>query len=221
MMILTEAREIQKSLAARVEITGLARDVKYVAGADAAFCGDDVVGSACLFTYPALEKIDEAAVTQKTDFPYIPGFLSFRESPALIGAINGLRHRPDVLIVDGQGIAHPSRVGLASHIGVLLDMVSIGCAKSRLIGTYDEPGMEKGRWSCLFDARECIGAVLRSRTGVRPLFISPGHLIDIDGAVELVSACLRRFRLPEPVRCAHNAAAVYKKRYHRRCLNDS
>lgn len=208
--ILSEAREIQKSLASKVEIVRLQRAIKLVAGADAAFCGDSVIGSACLFTYPMMDKIDEFAVTQKTDFPYIPGFLSFREAPALIEAIRGLRHSPDAIIVDGQGIAHPRRIGLASHIGVLLNTVSIGAAKSKLIGTYEEPGWEKGCRSYLYDAGQLIGAVLRSRAGVKPLFISPGHLIDIDGAVDMIYSCLKQYRLPEPVRFAHNAAAIYK-----------
>ncbi|KWT91879.1 deoxyribonuclease V [Candidatus Magnetominusculus xianensis] len=207
-------RDTQNSLAARVKITALKRPIKLVAGADASCYGNNIIGSACLFTYPSLDKldkIDESIVIQETDFPYIPGFLSFREAPALIGAIKGLRHMPDAIIVDGQGIAHPRRIGLASHIGVLLDTVTLGAAKSRLIGTYEEPGMEKGSRSPLFDSAECIGVVLRSRTGVRPLFVSPGHLIDIDGAVDMVLSCLSRYRLPEPVRCAHNAASAARQ----------
>ncbi|MBF0459029.1 MAG: endonuclease V [Nitrospirae bacterium] len=213
--ILSEALELQKTLAAKVEIVSLQREINLLAGADAAFYGDSVIGSACLFQYPSMNKIDEFIVTQKNDFPYIPGFLSFREAPALIGAIRGLRHRPDAVIVDGQGIAHPRRIGLASHIGVLLNMVSVGAAKSRLIGHYEEPGREKGSRSYLSDAGERIGAVLRSRTGVKPLFISPGHLIDIDGAVDMIINCLRQYRLPEPVRFAHNAAAIYKSQLKR------
>ncbi|MBF0555602.1 MAG: endonuclease V [Nitrospirae bacterium] len=209
--IISKAKEIQNSLAAKVEIVSLRRDIKLVAGVDAAFYGDNVIGSACLFTYPSLNKIDEFVVAQKTNFPYIPGFLSFREAPVLIEAIMGLRHSPDAIIVDGQGIAHPRRIGIASHIGVLLNTVSIGCAKSRLIGTYEEPGMEKGSRSYLFDADVCVGVVLRSRAGVKPLFISPGHLIDIDGAVNLVLSCLSRYRLPEPARSAHNTAARAKQ----------
>ncbi|WP_420264744.1 deoxyribonuclease V [Candidatus Magnetominusculus dajiuhuensis] len=205
--IISEAKEIQNSLAAKVEIVALHRAIKLVAGVDASFYGDSVTGSACLFTYPALNKIGEVSITQKTSFPYIPGFLSFREAPTLIEAIRGLRHRPDAIIVDGQGIAHPRRIGLASHIGILLNTVSIGAAKSRFIGTYEEPGREKGSRSYLFDAGECVGAVLRSRTAVKPLFISPGHLIDIDGAVDVILSCLSRYRLPEPTRCAHNTAA--------------
>lgn len=210
--IISKAKEIQNSLAAKVKIFGLKHEIHYVAGADAAITGNTVIAAVCLFTYPQLEKVDESIVTKTTDFPYIPGFLSFRESPALIEAITGLKHKPDAIIVDGQGIAHPRRIGIASHIGVLLDTVTIGAAKSRLIGRYEEPLMEKYCRSVLFDGKERIGAVLRSRTGVKPLFISPGHLIDIDGAVEVVLNCLSRYRLPQPTHCAHNAAAAFKRK---------
>jgi deoxyribonuclease V len=146
--------------------------------------------------------MEEVVATRPISFSYVPGLLSFREAPVVLDAISSLRARPDLLMCDGQGDAHPRRLGLASHLGVYLDMPSIGCAKSRLIGTYDEPGPDQGSLSPLTDHGEIVGMVLRSKTGTRPLFISVGHMVDLATAVLLVTQCLRGFRLPEPTRLA-------------------
>jgi deoxyribonuclease V len=143
-------------------------------------------------------------------FPYVPGLLSFREIPALAEAFKLVKFRPDMLMVDGQGIAHPRRFGLACHLGVLLGIPSIGCAKTRLIGDYEMPGNSPGDWSPLSDGRDLIGAVLRTRKGVRPLFVSPGSKVDLPSAIEWVIKCGHGYRLPEPTRLAHRAASLMR-----------
>jgi deoxyribonuclease V len=132
----------------------------------------------------------------------VPGYLVFREGPAIIAALRGLRRQPDVLLVDGQGIAHPRSIGIASHLGVLLDLPAIGCAKTRLIGEYRVPALRKGSWSALHHEGAAVGAVLRTRDGTSPLFISPGHRMDRESSIRIVLACVGRYRIPEPLRCA-------------------
>lgn len=180
----------------------LRRDIGTVAGVDAAFTDDSVVAVASLFSYPSLHHLEDTHAVIKSRFPYVPGYLSFREGDAIIRAIRKLRTPPDILLVDGQGIAHPRGIGIASHIGVLLDIPSIGCAKSRLVGEYDEPAIDKGAWTQLSYQGKAVGAVLRTRAGVRPLFISPGHLADIRSSIYVVMKCVTSFRIPEPLRRA-------------------
>ncbi len=197
-----EARALQRSLAGRVRIVPLTKKPRLVAGADAAFLGDLVLAVACLFTYPEMELIDIETVIMKTAFPYIPGLLGFREGPAVVRAVRGLKKRPDLLFIDGQGIAHPARMGIASHAGLLLGIPTIGCAKSRLVGEHGEPGRKRGARAPLFHKGQLVGTVLRTKDGVRPVFISPGHRIDFEGAVEMALSCGRGFRIPEPTRVA-------------------
>jgi len=196
------ARQIQDILKKRVRIAPLIKSPEHIAGVDAAFFDDKVIAAACLFTYPELIFIEEAHAIVTASFPYIPGFLSFREGPALIKAIKRLKIEPDVIIFDGQGIAHPKGLGIASHIGVILDIPTIGCAKSRLIGEHREPGTKKGNWSPLLYEGNIIGAVLRTKDNVRPLFVSPGNRIDLKSSIEIVLACTRTYRIPEPLRRA-------------------
>ncbi|QWR76730.1 endonuclease V [Candidatus Magnetomonas plexicatena] len=192
--------------------------LRYIAGVDAAFIDDTIIAAACLFEVATnektsqrqLQKIDEKAVIRKVEFPYIPGFLSFREAPAMIDALRALATPPDIILVDGQGIAHPRGLGLASHIGVLMGLPTIGCAKSRLIGNYIKPDTIKGSTSELLNGTKRVGTVLRSRNNVKPLFISPGHLVDFDDSVRIVLECTTNYRLPQPTRCAHNLAAFKK-----------
>ena len=205
-----EAREIQLSLREEVRILPLRKRIKYVAGVDAAFFEDNVIATACLYAYQQLIHVDDAYAVTKVLFPYIPGFLSFREGPAIIEAINRLKTKPDVIIFDGQGIAHPKGLGIASHIGVLLNMPTIGCAKSRLVGEYAEPGIRKGEYSCLKYHGKTIGAVLRTRDNVKPVFVSPGNMIDLQGAIDVVLECTGRYKLPEPIRCADSLAGKIK-----------
>lgn len=197
-----KARMIQEILKDKVKITPLKKSPKYIAGVDAAFLHDKVIGVACLYKYPDLILTEEVYAVTEVLFPYIPGFLSFREGPAIIKAIKSLKTKPDVILFDGQGIAHPRGLGIASHIGVLLDLPTIGCAKSRLIGEFREPGTKKGTWSFLRYNRKIAGAVMRTKDNVRPLFVSPGNRIDLRGSLDIVLGCIRKYRIPEPLRRA-------------------
>ncbi|MDI6891183.1 MAG: deoxyribonuclease V [Thermodesulfovibrionales bacterium] len=196
------ARVIQEILKKKVRITPFKKPPEYITGVDAAFLQGKVIGAACLYKYPDIILIEETYVVTEVLFPYIPGLLSFREGPAIIKAINKLKVKPDVILFDGHGIAHPKGLGIAAHIGVLLDAATIGCAKSRLIGKYREPGPKKGDWSLLRYNGKILGAVLRTKDNVRPLFVSPGNKIDLRGSIEIVLACTRRYRIPEPLRRA-------------------
>lgn len=199
---ISEAREIQEEFRNKVKIVPLGRSPRYIAGVDAAFFNDKVVAVACLYKYPEAVPLEENFTIEKIPFPYIPGYLSFREGPAAVKALEGLKIKPDLILFDGQGIAHPKGLGIASHIGVILDIPSVGCAKSRLVGEYEEPGKKKGDWSPLNYKEGTVGAVLRTRDGVRPLFVSPGHRIDLKGSIEIVLRCTGRYRIPEPLRRA-------------------
>lgn len=183
-----KARAIQNRLQKRVRITPLKDEPRYIAGVDAAFSDDSVFAAVCLYLFPELALIERRSTVQKLSFPYVPGFLSFREGPAIIAALDKLSRRPDLVLVDGQGIAHPRGVGIASFIGVILDVPTIGCAKSRLIGEYEEPGTMKGSRSLLRLEGKNIGAVVRTRDNTRPLFVSPGHKIDLAAAIRLTLA---------------------------------
>lgn len=208
---LAEAKPLQEQLARQVRQSPLPGAIRTVAGIDAAFVGDRIVAAATLFDYQTLEFLCSAHAVRKVTFPYIPGYLSFREAPAFLAALEQLPSPPDLVIVDGQGIAHPRRLGIASFLGVLLGRPTIGSAKSRLVGEYVEPAMERGAWAPLVDRGEEVGAVLRTRSGIRPLFVSPGHLITITEALAAVLHCAVRYRLPEPQRVADRLAAQLKR----------
>ena len=197
-----EAKAFQGILKNKVRIVPLRKEPRFVAGLDAAFDGDQIIGTACLYRYPELTIIEEANARMMNLFPYVPGFLSFREGPVIIESMTKLSVKPDLLLIDGQGIAHPLRLGLASHIGVLLNTPAIGCAKSRLIGKYDEPALKKGSWASLFHNGEVVGAVLRTKDNVSPLFVSPGHRVNLKDSIEIVLNCVTRYRIPEPLRRA-------------------
>ncbi len=198
-----EAIAIQQRLRSQVQMTnGIAlAEIKTIAGVDASY-RDEARAVIVVLTFPALEVVEEVVAARASAFPYVPGLLSFREVPVVLDALEKLTVRPDILMCDGQGYAHPRRLGLASHLGVYLDMPSIGCAKSRLIGSYHEPGPNPGDRAPLMDRGEMIGMVLRSKSRTNPLFISSGHRVDLATAVELVMRCLRGYRLPEPTRLA-------------------
>jgi deoxyribonuclease V len=199
---INEAKALQELHRGLVMIGPLAKDPELVAGVDAAFSEDKVFAAACLYRYPELTLMEEATAAMKADFPYIPGFLLFLEGRAIVGALQKLRNLPDLVLVDGQGIAHPRGIGSASHLGVLLDTPTIGCAKTRLVGEFREPGKRKGNWSGLLYEGRTVGAVLRTRDNVRPLFLSPGHKIDLDDAIRVTLGCVNRYHIPEPLRCA-------------------
>lgn len=206
------AREVQEALRNEVVITPFKGKPAYVAGVDAAFLDDKIISVACLFKYPEADIIQEDYIVKKVTFPYIPGLLSFREGPAVIDAIKGLQTKPDIILVDGQGIAHPKGIGIASYIGVLLDIPTIGCAKSRLIGEYKEPGNKRGDWSFLKHEGKTIGAVLRTQDDTRPLFISPGHRTDLKSSIRIVLGCTGKYRLADPVRRADILSKKLKQR---------
>jgi deoxyribonuclease V len=181
--------------------------VDVIAGADISYSrGSDLFFAAIvLLSYPDMHPIETVHAVGKVSFPYIPGLLSFREGPVLLEAFKKIQRAPDVIIFDGQGIAHPRGIGLAAHLGLFLDIPAIGCAKSRLCGEHREPGLSAGDHEDLIYQGRVIGSVLRTRAGVRPVFVSPGHLISKDRSREVVLKCCRGYRLPEPVRQAHLA----------------
>ena len=166
-------------------------------------------GAAVVLSYPDLVIVETQVVTDSIEFPYVPGLLSFREAPLILAALEKLTVTPDLILVDGQGMAHPRRMGLASHLGLFLGVPTIGCAKSRLCGECEEPGREAGSYADLTDKGEVIGAALRTRAGVKPVYVSIGHMIDLPSAMRWVLACCRGYRLPEPTRLAHQAAGGY------------
>ncbi len=207
-----EAIEIQHRLASQVRFTAMKKKPKIVAGLDCAFSSDGkrIFAAAVVIDTSDFSIIETTTASRKVVFPYIPGLLSFREAPACIDAIEKLKTRPDCLIVDGQGIAHPRRLGIASHIGLFIDKPTIGCAKSRLIGTFEEPGSKKGSRNPLVDSGEEIGAVLRTRTDVKPVYVSVGHKCTLDDAISIVLGCTTKYRLPEPSRLAHQLVGQAK-----------
>ncbi|MEJ5362246.1 MAG: deoxyribonuclease V [Spirochaetota bacterium] len=208
-----EAIAIQKNLAGNVIIKGKPEKVEHIAGIDVALTPND--RGFCIiavFSFPVMELCEEVFCSDTISFPYVPGLLSFREGPLVLKAYEKLSIKPDVLVFDGQGIAHPRRCGIASHIGVLLDIPSIGCAKSRLCGTYTEPGPNRGDRAYLYDNDEIIGVVLRTRAHVKPVFVSPGHKIGIDEAADIMMQCTGNYRIPVPTRYAHCRVTEYRKR---------
>lgn len=202
-----DARRLQKKLAARIIRVNRLGTVHTVAGIDVGVKGDAARAAVVVMTFPGLDIVAQATAVQPIRFPYIPGLLTFREGPVILDALGRLDQKPDLLIFDGQGIAHPCRLGIASHIGLIVDLPSIGCAKSRLCGQYQEPGSERGSRVSLIDDGETIGAIVRTRTGVKPVFISVGHRIDLKTSIEYVLDACRGYRLPETTRMAHRLAA--------------
>jgi len=192
-------------LAGRVRHEPLCCATDLVAGGDVSFTPDGrcLIAGWVVWSLKLKDVIETAVDLREVTFPYVPGLLSFREAPPLLAAAKKLKTKPDVFMLDGQGLAHPRRFGLACHIGLLMDRPTVGCAKSRLCGRYKEPGPRAGSSCQLIDAGEVIGRVLRTRDGVKPLFISVGHLITLDQAVKLTLRCCTKYRLPEPTRLAH------------------
>lgn len=220
-----EAVALQQSLRAQLICEDRLPAIRHVAGVDVGVLhsGRDSQGhisriraAIAVLSFPELELRDQSIVIAETRFPYIPGLLSFRELPAVMSAFTRLNIQPDVLLCDGQGIAHPRRMGIASHLGLLTGIASLGVGKTRLTGSYTEPGAAKGDWSPLYADSpakrsttdpEILGAVLRTRAGCKPLFISPGHLISLPTAIELTLACTGKYKLPETTRWAHRLAS--------------
>ncbi len=190
-------------------------DIRTVAGVDVSVRDEVSRAAIVVLRFPALTILEVSQAQAPTPFPYIPGLLSFREGQVILAAYERLTVTPDVLIFDGQGQAHPRRLGIAAHIGLWLERPTVGCAKSRLTGFHREPGQNRGDFTPLLNARrEIIGAVLRTRTRVKPVYVSPGHLCDLRSAVQIVLACTTRYRLPEPIRAAHAAAGSDQQTRH-------
>lgn len=201
-----EAVALQRELAGRIVLRdAVPETVRLMAGVDVscASSASAVFAAVVLYDLAAGVVVERTSALAAEAFPYVPGLLSFRELPVVLEAFRKVQRVPDVVLVDGQGIAHPRRLGIASHLGLWLGVPSIGCAKSRLCGTHEQPGELRGDWAKLVDGEEEIGRVLRTRDRVRPLYVSPGHLVSAERSAALVLACGRGYRLPEPTRLAH------------------
>jgi len=203
-----QALDIQLELAPEVSRTNEVSAPGLIAGVDISVHREQRVarGAVVVLNYPELRLVETKVVSGKIDFPYIPGLLSFREVPLTLEVCQELSVTPDLILVDGQGIAHPRRFGLASHLGLFLDMPTIGCAKSRLCGHHQEPGDEPGSYAEVIDGGETIGVALRTKAGTKPVYVSIGHRVDLEAAIYWVMECCRGYRLPEPCRLAHLAS---------------
>jgi deoxyribonuclease V len=244
----SQARDLQGRLACKVRHTPLKRTLRTVAGIDCAFSkdGKNILAVVVVLKFDGFEVVETVSAQREVTFPYIPGLLSFREAPVCIAAVEKLKTHPDVFIIDGQGIAHPRRLGLAAHLGLFFDKPTIGCAKSRLIGEFQEPSLQKGAYTLLTHTKtakqnaqhdpvaasptggmglsqnairntpaprgqyETIGAVLRTRTNVKPVFVSVGHKCLLEDAIEITFRCATKYRLPEPTRLAHQLVGKLK-----------
>jgi len=219
----SQARDCQKNLASKVQFIPLKKQPKLIAGIDCAFSkdGKKIIAAVIVLRLFDFAPVETTSAQRKVTFPYIPGLLSFREAPVCIAAVEKLKTKPDVFIIDGQGIAHPRRLGLAAHLGLFFDKPTIGCAKSRLTGQFQEPPLEKGAYTLLKDKKgvkrdtqyeqyETIGAVLRTRTNVKPVFVSVGNKCLLKDAIKITLSCAVKYRLPEPTRLAHQFVSKLK-----------
>lgn len=198
-----EAVKCQKELIPKIKLSPDCHHIRTIAGADASYQNGFIIGGITLLGYPELTLLDREYRLKKVKFPYVSGLLTFREGPVFIDLFRKINWTPDIILFDGQGIAHPRCMGIATHMGLWLDRPTIGCAKSRLIGSYASPGLRKGDYSLLFHKGMIIGAVLRTRDHVKPLFISPGNHINLEKAIQVTLSCISKYRIPEPVRQAH------------------
>lgn len=206
-MSYAEARDLQRELADRVSRYSELAAPALIAGIDvSAFRRQNAVAAVTVLRYPGLQPVEIATAAGVPLFPYIPGLLSFRESPVVLDAFTGIKNVPHLVLVDGHGLAHPRRFGIACHLGLWLDLPTIGCAKSLLCGKYEEPSCDVGSWTEITDNGEVIGAAVRTRTGIKPVFVSIGHKVDLPASIKWVLNACRGFRLPEPLRLAHIAA---------------
>lgn len=201
----SEAVALQKQMREQLNLQALEQEIHYVGGADISFnkYEDTVYAGIIVLKYPEMEPVERVTVITETKFPYISGLLAFREIPALLLAWDQLKIRPDVMILDGQGIAHQRRLGIATHFGLLKDVPSIGCAKSRLTGTYQEPENIVFAEQPLIHQNEQVGVVLKTKRNCKPIFVSPGHKVSMAQSVEIIKNCTRKYRIPEPTRLAH------------------
>lgn len=208
-----EAIGIQKGLRRLVRQVPMKAAPKVLAGADVSleWRGTEGFAGFALMTYPDLEDKGYALSKNSLTFPYVPGLLSFREIPLLLEAWNALSEKPDLVVMDGHGIAHPRRLGVATHLGILLGVPTIGVAKSPLVGEFAEPGPEQGSWTLVRDKGEAVGAALRTKERAKPVFVSPGHLVTLEQSIEIVMSFSRGYRIPEPTRRAHELVNKYRR----------
>jgi deoxyribonuclease V len=209
----TEATRIQNELRAEVNIAERKLDIHTVAGADISLnlYSSTIYAGIILLSFPQLQPVAYSLVKAETHFPYIPGYLAFREVPALVRVWEQMEIKPDVLIVDGHGIAHPRRMGIAAHFGTVTQQPSIGCAKKILFGKYEEPGLEYGASTPIIDKQEQIGYAFRSKGKTAPVFISPGNLIGMENSLQVIRQCTGKYRIPEPTRLAHELVNKFRK----------
>jgi deoxyribonuclease V len=212
-----EAVALQKELREKIQLISFTAPIRHIGGCDVSMnrFSKHVFAGFVVLSYPSLEVVDTAVIEDDITFPYIPGLLSFREIPSLLKAWEKLRIVPDLVCVDGVGIAHPRRMGIATHLGLALDIPTIGISKSLLTGTYEEVGNEQGSTSPLLDIKnphEVLGVALRTKQNVKPVFVSPGHKMVTEDAVSIVKACMGKYRIPEPTRMAHNVVNEYRKK---------
>jgi deoxyribonuclease V len=198
-----EAIQLQRELKKKISLKKSFSKIKKVAGADVSYYKNKMIAGVIVFEFPNLKAIEKQSFISPVNFPYIPGLLTFREGPSILAAFKKIKNEPDIILFDGQGIAHPRRMGIATHLGLFLDKPTIGCAKSRLSGKYTSVGEEKGDYAPLKEGEEILGAVLRTRKKVKPIFVSPGYKIDLSNSIEIVLKCTDKYKLPVPVREAH------------------
>lgn len=206
----SQAIDLQKKLSTQVECSDNLGTIRHVAGVDVGFQdkGRTTHAAVAILTFSNLQLVEQSVVRFPTNFPYIPGLLSFREIPALLEAFKNIEIKPDVILCDGQGLAHPRRFGIACHLGVILNIPCIGVAKNRLVGTHRTVPDEKGQWCPLRHQEQTVGAVLRTRCNVKPVYVSTGHRVSLETAIEIVMDCITRYRLPETTRMAHRLASL-------------
>ena len=198
-----EAIKIQKDLKSNISLKKSFSKIDKIAGADVSYYKNKMIAGVIVFEFPNLKAIEKQSFISPVNFPYIPGLLTFREGPSILAAYEKIKNEPDIILFDGQGIAHPRRMGIATHLGLFLDKPTIGCAKSRLSGKYTTVGEKKGDYATLKEGEEVLGAALRTRKGVKPIFVSPGHKISLSNSIEIVLKCTDKYKLPIPVREAH------------------
>ena len=208
-----EALQLQQALREQINLTPLGREITYIGGADISFnlYEEVVYAGIIVLKLPELSPVVHAVVQGEAGFPYIPGFLSFREIPSLLKVWQALPFKPDVIMVDGHGIAHPRRMGIATHFGLVTDSATLGCAKKKLAGSYEEPEQEKGAMSPLVHKKETVGYALRSKKNTKPVFISPGNGLSLQDALDITQKCLGKYRIPEPTRLSHLLVNRFRK----------
>lgn len=208
--LIAQLKAEQQRLQEKIQLKPCTQPLSYIAGCDSAFIGEDIFSIFVVLHFPDFEEVEVQTHRSPTPLPYIPGYLAFREVPNVIAAFNKLKTIPQLIMVDGHGIMHPRRLGIATHLGISLNIPTIGIAKKKLFGTYSEPGPTKGSYTFVTDKDETLGVALCSKDNVKPIFVSPGHLTDVESAHRLVMQSLKNYKLPEPTRIADKYSKTLK-----------